>query len=170
MAAWTHSEAVMMAKEALERLMSRPVQFAFFIHEKGTASRGIFLVSEPDLTAFEGRGQHAEGEVRRHLQHHALRVASFDRRGRFLNGPPAGPPAIALTDITGTGRRGRVFRGETRLTFASAVRHKLFTFKRMRSSISMYLQDCVAPAATSLFRPACRPVGQSPHPCARRHR
>ena len=115
----THSLPFMVAIAAFKGLMSGPMQFALVIAEKGTASRGIFIISKLHFTAFEGGREYTKTEPGSHFEHHALPVAGFEGVVCLDNCPPAGALAVADAHLAGAGRGRWIFLSKGLLMLAA---------------------------------------------------
>jgi hypothetical protein len=125
MAAGSHPGPLMVAIPALQWLMPCSMQFAFVVHQKGTALRSEFVIGEPGLAAPESRGEDPERERRRHLQHHASRIAGLNGLHSLVNGPPARALAVTPANTARTRRRRRILLGECFSVFVSTARHNV---------------------------------------------
>jgi len=105
----TESVPAVMAKATLQWLVTRPVQLTEILLEEGTAISCKLIGSNGSLAPFERRGKHAEGQLRRDLEHHAVTVPGFDRGGSLSDGPPAGADTIAEADFATARLGGQIF-------------------------------------------------------------
>ena len=112
MAARAQARTVMMAETALKRHQSCSVQFAKLLLEERAAAACILIRGELHLTAAEGRSEHAEGTVGRHLEHHAACITRLDGPRRFLHCPPARPATIVHTYTACACFRRRILLGQ----------------------------------------------------------
>lgn len=106
MAFGTQTAAFVMAKAAFQGLVTGAIKFAAIVFEEGTFVLSKLIGRDRSFTALEGWRQHAEGQLRCNLQHHAVVVACLEGKSCLLYRPPAGTCAIAQANVTGTGLGG----------------------------------------------------------------
>jgi len=115
----------MVAEPAFKRLKTRAVQLAQSVLQKTAAKGRKLLQRKAALTAPERRGQHAEGQIRRHFKHHTVAEPRLDRPCGLADRPPAGSSTIAAADWAAAGRRRRIFLIESGYCFLMLFHHRL---------------------------------------------
>jgi hypothetical protein len=142
MAAGSHPSPLMVAIPALQWLMPCSRELASFVHQKGTPLRSEFVIGELGLAAPESRGEYPERERRRHLQHHASRIAGLNGLRSLVDRPPARTLAITPANTTGTRRRRRIFLCKCYSVSMFGARHKIIITQKPSLRFKVKVRVC----------------------------